>query len=161
MESLLVHSDCECAVVLVIYADHSSLANREVRERERERAREGQSDRETRHTPLSISILMPSRCSYSPLIALFCTLSLAVSYTRTHTHTYTWVQPFGKWKRKLWGGKRWRKAVKGGKKQTLGTNRRKRTAEKRPAGWLAGALAPGNRNRVCASNSSKNNTYQA
>lgn len=25
MESLLVHSDGECAVVLVIYADHSSL----------------------------------------------------------------------------------------------------------------------------------------
>ena len=54
MESLLVHSDGECAVVLVIYADYSSLG----REREREKGG-GQSESKTRHTPESISILMP------------------------------------------------------------------------------------------------------
>lgn len=44
--------------------------------------------------------------------------------------------------------------MKGGEKQTLGTSsqqpRGERTAEK-TACWLAGTLAPSNRNRVCDS----------
>lgn len=62
MESLLVHGDGECAVILVIDADHSSLGGRE-REREkgeREGERGGQSDRDTRHTPFSFSYPLPT-----------------------------------------------------------------------------------------------------
>lgn len=53
MESLLVHSDGECAVILVIYADHSSLGEQRWKEGG-VRETWGQSVRETRHTPLSI-----------------------------------------------------------------------------------------------------------
>lgn len=67
-----------------------------------------QSDSGTRHAPLSISILMPSTCSCSPLLGLFCILPLStslsplwklllyhlfltitVSFSHTNTHTHT------------------------------------------------------------------------
>lgn len=55
MESLLVHSDGECAVILIIYADHSSLGEQRWRERdEGERERDGDNQR---NTPPSISNL--------------------------------------------------------------------------------------------------------
>lgn len=58
VKSLLVHSDGECAVVLVIDSNHSPLDKRrdlereraEAKERKRERGRE-RSREETRHTP--------------------------------------------------------------------------------------------------------------
>lgn len=67
MESLLVHSDCECAVVLVINADHSSLG--------KQRGGGGQSDTRPRHTPLSMSIPVSSIGSCSLPSYDSCTLS--------------------------------------------------------------------------------------
>lgn len=50
MESLLVHSDGECAVVLVIDADHSSLGKQKERRGERENGKSRQSDRDTSYS---------------------------------------------------------------------------------------------------------------
>lgn len=71
MESLLVHSDGECAVILVIYADHSSLGEQRWRERgkrERERGkrgRDGGSQSEKHVTPL-FTFLIPSTRTFRP-----------------------------------------------------------------------------------------------
>lgn len=50
MESLLVHSDGECAVILVIYADHSSLGEQRWKEGGSERGMGAVSQRNTSHS---------------------------------------------------------------------------------------------------------------
>lgn len=64
MESLLVHSDGECAVILVIYADHSSLGERRRREREG-RGRDGGSQSE-KHVTVLFQWLIPYTLSLVP-----------------------------------------------------------------------------------------------
>lgn len=84
VKSLLVHSDGECAVVLVIDSNHSPLDKWSDLEREREKEgeaeRESQSEKEAegRHVtlPLSISTVMPATVPHS-------TLPLFINYPRS------------------------------------------------------------------------------
>ena len=116
------------------------------RERERERARESereretnrQSDSETRHTPLSVSTLMPSTCSSSPDRLAFLnypwfvssalqslpfksTSCLIISFPLTHTHTHTHTYP---------GAGFWNMAEKKGGDEEVGFWRAKEGGER-------------------------------
>lgn len=71
MESLLVYSDGESAVVLVINADHSPLG----------KWRKRQSESGTRHFPLSIPVLMSSTCPSSLQLALICKLTFTAAHS--------------------------------------------------------------------------------
>lgn len=65
MESLLVHSDGECAVILVIDADHSSLGEQRWRERE-EGGREREKGQSEKHVTLFSTFLIPSTRTFGP-----------------------------------------------------------------------------------------------
>lgn len=83
MKSLLVHSDGECAVVLVINSNHSPLDKWSDLERDTEKEREGEKEAEVRHVtlPLSISTVMPAKVPHStlPLFINYPRLSLAAA----------------------------------------------------------------------------------
>lgn len=68
MESLLVHSDGECAVILVIDADHSSLGEQRWRERGegRGRERERETGQSEKHVTLLSTFLIPSTRTFTP-----------------------------------------------------------------------------------------------
>lgn len=126
MESLLVHSDGECAVVFVIYANHSSLDKKR--------------PRVTRHTPLSISTLMSSTQIYSPNWSFSVNYSqqsqqitkspshnLRMFSSNIHTSKCTHVE-CGEKKENgrgggggIWESKGGENTVKGGERPTLGT----------------------------------------
>lgn len=163
MESLLIYSDGECAVVLVINADHSSLGKR------RERGKKACSQTAGHvillfpflsscppHVPAATdwlsftnytwfvsaphSLCFKSSISSCLIVSFSQSLCVSLSHIR--------VQPFGTWqkrregrRRSRWdlGKRRRRKAGKGGEKidtgdQQLAADWRERTAEK----WRAG-----------------------
>lgn len=143
MEGLLVHSDGECAVILVVYADHSSLGEQRWRERE-EGERRGGSQSETRHTPLSISYLLDTYLKSQK--ALFILLALTISTTLssfqsdlfsiTHASECTLLErgraTETEEEEEEEGQHRRREAEKGGEKKTLGTNSFQSTERKEP-----------------------------
>lgn len=60
MESLLVHSDGECAVILIIYADHSSLGEQRWGGRERDEGNQSE-----KHVTLLFPLLNSSMRTFN------------------------------------------------------------------------------------------------